>query len=363
MNLNENNFLLTLRRFAARAKGAEIALLYYAGHGMQDARQSYLLPVDVPGGDIQLVIRNSIGLDSLLRTLDGKAELTVAIFDACREIPDLDEAIGELTRDSGIKPSEFRGLARVKIKGKSRVVAYSGAAGQLVKDGRGRHSPYTEILLKELEQPVGEVDDLFQQVAWNFGQRYGGQNPEVLIQGVQPGRFYFRPGAGGDSLQLQLAHWSAASQCGSAACLQDYLNRYPQGQFTGIAHARLAQLAEPKPMPPPQPVPRSKHSFEPKMVRIQAGSFPMGSTEGNEDEKPVHSVHVSAFQLSKYEVTVAQFREFIQATHYKSDAEKNAGGKEGCWSVDWDEEKNWDWRNWASWRKPISTSKIKITTR
>ncbi len=197
LNLDENSFHLTLRHFAVRAEGAEIALIYYAGHGMQDARQSYLLPVDVPGGDVELVIRNSIGLDSLLKRLDGKAELTVAVFDACREIPDLDDAIGELTRDSGIKPSELRGLARVKSKGKSRIVAYSGAAGQLVKDGQGSHSPYTDILLQELQNPGGEVDDVFQKVAWNFGQRYGGQNPEVLIQGVQPGRFYLSPGRGG----------------------------------------------------------------------------------------------------------------------------------------------------------------------
>ncbi len=193
LNLDENSFYLTLRRFATRAKGAEIALLYYAGHGMQNARQSYLLPIDVPGSDVELVIRNSIGLDSLLQRLDGKAELTVAVFDVCREIPDLDDASGELMRDSGINPSGFRGLARVKSKGKSRIVAYSGAAGQLVKDGRGSHSPYTDILLQELENPSGEVDKLFQKVAWNFSQCYGGQNPEVLIQGVQPGRFYMTP--------------------------------------------------------------------------------------------------------------------------------------------------------------------------
>ncbi len=56
---------------------------------MQDDRQPYLLPVDVPGDDVERVIRNSIGLDSLLKRLDGKAELTVALFDARRETPTL----------------------------------------------------------------------------------------------------------------------------------------------------------------------------------------------------------------------------------------------------------------------------------
>ncbi len=49
-----------------------------------------------------------------------------------------------------------------------------------------------------------------------------------------------------DPLQLELAHWSAANQCGSDACLQDYLNRYPEGQFSGIARARLSSPSAPQ---------------------------------------------------------------------------------------------------------------------
>ncbi len=52
-----------------------------------------------------------------------------------------------------------------------------------------------------------------------------------------------------DPLQLELAHWSAADNCGSAACLEDYLKRYPQGQFAGIARARLSQSVEPQRLP------------------------------------------------------------------------------------------------------------------
>ena len=54
------------------------------------------------------------------------------------------------------------------------------------------------------------------------------------------------------------------------------------------------------------------------------------SGEGFDREKPVHSVTVPAFSMGKHEVTVGQFRRFVEATGYRTDAERNADGNEGC---------------------------------
>ena len=88
----------------------------------------------------------------------------------------------------------------------------------------------------------------------------------------------------------------------------------------------------------------------PQMMLIPAGSFRMGDLNGGgyADEKPVRRVHVDAFGLARHEVTVAQFRRFVQATGYKTDAEKNTGGVEGCYTIQ-DAELKWvasvNWRN------------------
>ena len=194
LNLGGDAFLLALKGFAQAAHGAEIALIYYAGHGMQIDGRSYLLPVDVPGSDIDLIQRNSLALDGVLKRLDGQARLTLAVFDACRAIPELGPALGQAMRDTGLGAGSFRGLGRVQQPGRQRIVAYSAAAGQLAADGSGdRHSPYTQALLAELDRPGVEVGDLFRQVAYRLGQGQGGQEPEVLIQGVPPGRFYLLP--------------------------------------------------------------------------------------------------------------------------------------------------------------------------
>ena len=88
-----------------------------------------------------------------------------------------------------------------------------------------------------------------------------------------------------------------------------------------------------------------------EMVDIPAGSFRMGdmSGEGGDSEKPVHSVTVPAFKLGKHEVTVGQFQRFVEATGYRTDAERNADGNAGCRTYTGD---GWDWTAGASWRNP-----------
>ena len=89
-----------------------------------------------------------------------------------------------------------------------------------------------------------------------------------------------------------------------------------------------------------------------EMVSIPGGTFRMGdlSGEGDDNEKPVHSVTVQAFLMGKYEVTVGQFRRFVEATEYRTDAERNADSKEGCYAYTAGE--GWDWTWGRSWRNP-----------
>ena len=86
-----------------------------------------------------------------------------------------------------------------------------------------------------------------------------------------------------------------------------------------------------------------------EMVSIPGGTFQMGdlSGEGQEWGKPVRSVMVPAFKLGKHEVTVGQFRSFVEATGYRTDAERNADGNEGCYIFIGD-----NWTPGRSWRSP-----------
>ncbi len=88
------------------------------------------------------------------------------------------------------------------------------------------------------------------------------------------------------------------------------------------------------------------------MVSIPDGKFRMGSRgrDAPDDEKPAHRVTVPAFRLGKHEVTVGQFQAFVAATGYRTDAEQNAGGNEGC--VIRNASNEWGWAPGSSWRNP-----------
>jgi formylglycine-generating enzyme required for sulfatase activity len=85
-------------------------------------------------------------------------------------------------------------------------------------------------------------------------------------------------------------------------------------------------------------------SYEEDMALVPGGTFQMGSNDGESDEKPVHSVTVSSFYLGKYEVTVRQFKEFIDASGYTTDAEKDGGSN--FWNgKEWEKKSGTNWKH------------------
>jgi sulfatase modifying factor 1 len=83
-----------------------------------------------------------------------------------------------------------------------------------------------------------------------------------------------------------------------------------------------------------------------EMVWVEGGSFMMGSNDGEEDEKPVHEVNLKGFYMGKYEVTRGQFRKFVEATNYQTEAEKDGGA--WIWSS---EEQKWVKKEGLNWKK------------
>ncbi|KAA6187354.1 SUMF1/EgtB/PvdO family nonheme iron enzyme [Thiohalocapsa marina] len=94
----------------------------------------------------------------------------------------------------------------------------------------------------------------------------------------------------------------------------------------------------------------------PPMVSVAAGCYAMGSPAdepGREADERLHEVCVDAFMLGKYEVTVEDFARFVDATDYRSDAERGVGGQYGCWTFDRENgDSTWGYHVWASWITP-----------
>ena len=89
-----------------------------------------------------------------------------------------------------------------------------------------------------------------------------------------------------------------------------------------------------------------------EMIEIPGGMFRMGDLNrgGYDSERPVHSVSVPTFKLGKHEITVGQFRRFVEVTGYHTDAERNADGNQGCYTGEFRTRDSWGWTSGRSWR-------------
>lgn len=142
----------TLRAFEDTAYGAEVAVLYYSGHGMEMNGRNYLIPVDARLASDKDIEDETVALDRAERALDGATRLKLIILDACRNNPFLES----MSRSVGARAIQ-RGLAKVEPQTADTLVAYASKAGTVAMDGQGENSPFAEALSKYLTQPGVDV--------------------------------------------------------------------------------------------------------------------------------------------------------------------------------------------------------------
>ena len=161
-----------LGAFEEMSAGADLALVFYAGHGMEMNGANYLVPVDARLSSAAAVGRETVALDDVLNAV-VEARTRIVILDACRNNPFTRSMRGAVRANvrSG-------GLAAVAA-GAGSLVAYAAAAGDVADDGDGRHSPFTEALLAQIEQPGVEVRIMLGNVGEAVRTRTGRQQPFV----------------------------------------------------------------------------------------------------------------------------------------------------------------------------------------
>ena len=153
-----------LRAFTRRSAGADVSLVFYAGHGIEMDGVNYVVPVDARLDRDVDVRFETVTLDDLLVSTAG-ASLRLVLLDACRNNP-LARSMQRTAATRTVSGGSFgdlNGDLNEDLLGDETLVAYA-AAGTTAADGRGRNSPYTSALLAHLEQPL-ELSALFRRVA------------------------------------------------------------------------------------------------------------------------------------------------------------------------------------------------------
>ncbi len=321
---NRAQMTQAIRNFGLAAAGAETALFYFAGHGVQVRGKNYLIPTGQRFADESEVEADAVDVNTVLGRMEqARASVSVVILAACRNNP--------LARDGR---NVARGLARMEAPS-GALVAFAAQPGAEAIDGSGRNGLYTKYLLRHIETAGLTAEQMFKRVRADVERESGRrQSPreETSLTGAD---FFFKPVLGAvvaqaavlkpevlvNDAQIEQQAWSAAQSGNTAAGYSAYLEEYPKGRFAAAARVARASLGTavmvaqappvPQRLPSAQAVPTAGQIIKdcadcPEMVVIPAGSFDMGSNE-NADEQPVHRVEVPAFLLGRTEVTQGQW--------------------------------------------------------
>jgi len=241
LDLDYRGMREAIRTLGDAAREADIALLYFAGHGLEVGGENYLVPVDAKLAREADLEYETITLASLLHAVDGARKLKIAILDACRNNP-----LGaRMVLRSGATRSVSRGLARIEPKGEV-LVAYSARAGTTASDGDGRHSPYAEALMTHMATPGLDVIRMFgrvkeavlkstdhEQEPWIYGSPGG--NAIALVPAKATAH---RP----DSDSADKLEWSRATTAHRLGAYRAYLKAFPTGEFVQQALLQIVAL-------------------------------------------------------------------------------------------------------------------------
>ena len=145
-----------LRDFADRSRDADIAVVYYAGHGIEVDGGNYLIPVDARLERDTDVYDEALSLDRVLVAIEPAKKLRLVILDACRDNP-----FSRTMKRTVASRAIGQGLAKVEPTSPNVLIAYSAKAGSTAADGDGKNSPFTAALSQHLTKPGLDVRRAF----------------------------------------------------------------------------------------------------------------------------------------------------------------------------------------------------------
>ncbi len=257
-----------IRDFSEQARDADIAVVYYAGHGLEVDGTNFLVPADAKLQRDTDVEDEAIALDRVLKLIEPARRLRLVILDACRDNPFLRTMARTMTtRSIG------RGLARIDLGATfNTLVAYAAQAGATAADGDGENSPFTAALLKHLTVPGVDLRMAFGDVTADvLNATKHQQVPSLYGSLVGGGIISLVPGAnvGGDQMAAPAAPPPVASptslepwraydltvQVGTVEAWDAFLRTYKTGFYANLGRAQRAKLlASTTTAAPPVPV-------------------------------------------------------------------------------------------------------------
>ncbi len=261
-NLSRDQMTEKLLDFGRKAQGSDVAVFYYAGHGIAVGGSNYLLPVDADiKSEMDVKLGAAINIDLTLDQTMGDAKVKLVFLDACRDNP----FAAKIKSNSATRSVNVQsGLAEMK-SGEGTLIAFATGPGQTALDGQeGNNSPFTRALIDNITKPGVEIQQAMTSVRAQVNEEtHKGQLPWGHTNLI--GAVYLNPAqqtqqvanaaptassssaptaaaASSSSDGVELEYWRSVKETNKPEELNAYLSAYPNGQFKALALARLAAI-------------------------------------------------------------------------------------------------------------------------
>ena len=254
-NLTRDKMTEKLLEFGKKAEGADVALFFYAGHGIAINGTNYLLPVDADiKSEMDVKLGSAINIDLTLEQTMADAKVKLVFLDACRDNPFASKIkSNNATRSLSVQS----GLAEMK-SGEGTLIAFATGPGQTALDGQeGTNSPFTRALMANIASPGVEIQQAMtkvraqvneetnkSQLPWGHTNLIGSVylNPAPAAAGAVAEAPNTPAVASGPVSEVELEFWRSIKDSNKPEELNAYLTNYPNGTFKSLALARIAEL-------------------------------------------------------------------------------------------------------------------------
>ncbi|MET3239253.1 putative caspase-like protein [Bradyrhizobium diazoefficiens] len=244
LDLSASEMRRMLREFAGRARDADMAVIYYAGHGIELDGNNYLIPTDATLETDGDVLDETIPVERALFAVEPAKQLRLIILDACRDNP-----FSKTMKRTLASRAIGRGLAKVEPTSPNTMIAFAAKAGSTASDGDSRNSPFATALVEHLPKPGLDLrkafgfvrDDVlkatsYKQEPYVYGSLGGDDVPLVPT----------RPIATGPQANPQDAvrrDYELALQLATRDGWEAFLAQYPDGFYSNLAKGQLNKIA------------------------------------------------------------------------------------------------------------------------
>ena len=272
-NVGNLDFKRAIRQFEDAAADSDIAVVYYAGHGIEIHGSNYVIPVDAKLASDRDADDEAITLDRLVESVDGAKRLRVIILDACRDNPFARTMKQQRTAAlRGVNP----GLTAAEPSSINTLIAYAAKAGSEAEDGDGDHSPFATALVNNLFVPGLDIRLAFGRVRDEVLKKTGNRQEPFVYGSLGGGNVALVPGQDQPvtaNATGEKGDYDLVEKIGTKGAWQVFLNQHPSGFYSDLARQQIEKLT----VADASPLASSAGQSQPTLVAVSTSATPVES--------------------------------------------------------------------------------------